>query len=177
MSWARRAREVFVAILMLVMAAVMALFPDVGYMLVQIALSFALTLVGIRRLAYYFSMARHMVSGKVVLYSGVILFDLGLLSLGIARIPQTYVILYLLLIHLFSGVVSIARAREQRSYKASSWKIKMVGGVVNICIALLCVAFIKSLNVVVYVYAFGLAWSAVLRMVSAFRRTDIVYIQ
>ena len=177
MSLARRAREVFIGILMFLMAGVMAFLPGLGYLLVEIALSFVLILAGIRRLVYYFSMARHMVSGKVVLYSGVILLDLGLLSFGISAIPQVYVMLSLLSIHLFDGVISVARAREQKIYKASSWKLKMASGVVNIVIALLCAAFIKSLNVAVYIYAFGLAWSAVLRIATALRQTDIVYIQ
>ena len=176
MSWGRKVREVLIGLLMLAMACVMATFPDVGYVLVQIALSLALLVAGAGRVAYYHTMARHMVGGKTVLYTGVVLFDLGLLSLSISAIPQVYVMLYLVAIHLFGGVVSILQARQQRGYGADSWRLAMAGGVVDVALAVLCLVFMGSLNVATYVYAAGLAWSGVMRIVSALRRTAIVYI-
>lgn len=177
MSWSKRVREVMVALLMLAAAVVMALFPTVGYVLVQLFLSATLVLAGLGRIGYYLTMARHMVGGKVVLYTGIFLLDLGILAGSLTRIPQAYVLVYLLVIHLFDGVVSIMRAREQKGYGAGPWRLTLAMGVANVLVALVCLVFIRSTDVAVYVFSVGLAYSACLRIATAFRKTAIVYIQ
>ena len=121
-----------------------------------------------------------MVGGQAILYRGVMILDLGIFTLTIADNPTVFVIIYLLLIHLFSGVIDILRALEEKGVQAPSWRFKFGSGVVNIVLALL--AFIagtvmKSMETLVYIYCLGLFYSASARIISAFRRTAIVYIQ
>ena len=130
-------------------------------------------------LVYYFSMARHMVGGKRILYQGLIVFDLGIFTLTMAYNHTVYVILYLLAIHAFAGVVDVMRAMEARRFDGP-WRMDMATGVVNVAIAILaviCGFFLNSMQDIVYIYASGLIYSAVLKIVNALRKTSIIYIQ
>lgn len=138
---------------------------------------FLLLLVsGIKSLVYYFTMARFMVRGKMALYKGVILLDFAFLTESLADVPKAYILLYLAGIHLFSGVVEILRAIDAKRSWESRWKLKFFHGIVNVGLALCCIVFIKKTNTAVFIYAFGLAYSAIMRIITAFRKTTLVYI-
>ena len=66
---------------------------------------------------------------------------------------------------------------EARRYEAQHWRLKLINGIVNILLALSCLIFIRSMRVAVYVYCIGLCYSACMRIISAFRKNAIVYIQ
>ena len=90
-----------------------------------------------------------------------------------------YVILYLLAIHAFAGVVDVMRAMEARRFDGP-WRMDMATGVVNVAIAILaviCGFFLNNMQDIVYIYASGLIYSAVLKIVNALRKTSIIYIQ
>ena len=91
-------------------------------------------------------------------------------------IPQLYVVLYLLSVHAVTGVLDILRAVEGKRMQ-SAWKMNMAIGLANLIVAIGCIFCVKSIRMVVYVYAAGLSYAAILRLVSAFRRSAIVYIQ
>ena len=146
-------------------------------MLVLIQLG--MTIRGIRALYYYLTMAKYMVGGKSVLFRSLILLDLGTLAGALIGQSIIFAVIYLALLHAFDGVVSVFRANESRSYGAH-WGLKMTYGVTNILIALAVVlgaALFRQPVVVIYIYGAGLMYSAVLRIASAFKRTNIVYIQ
>ena len=158
---------------------IMLFLPDTGYHIVTLILSLSLLLFAVRMLIYYFTMARYMVGGKLILIIGLIVLDFGLFTVTLAKMPAFYVILYLLAVHAFGGVVDILRGREARSLDAPSWKKSTIFGVVNIIIALValgCGIFQNSPDVVVIIYGLSLVYSAIGRIVSAFRRIEIVYI-
>ena len=137
-------------------------------MILALILSVSLTLYGLRVLLYYFSMARHMVGGKRILYQGLIIFDLGIFTLTVVDNPKIYIILYLLGIHAFAGRFE------------GPWRMDMASGVVNVSIAILAVVcgfFLNNMQDIVYIYASGLFYSAVLKIVNALRKTSIIYIQ
>ena len=77
---------------------------------------------------------------------------------------------------MYTGVLSIARGVEAK-LMGSRWKYRVVHGLVNIALALLCVAFSASDQIVIYIFCIGLFYSAVTRLISAFKPTEIIYIQ
>lgn len=177
MSKVQRIRAVLVAILMLFCALILFLFGENGYGIVVLILGLSLLIYSIRMLVYYLSMARYMVGGRLILYLGVILLDLALFVGGLSDIPKVYIMLYMVAGYLFSGAVDILRALESKRMGAKSWRMKTMTGAVNVIIALICLFNIRRGDVVVDIYALGLVYSAIMRVISAFRKTAIVYIQ
>lgn len=73
--------------------------------------------------------------------------------------------------------VSMLRANESRRYGAR-WRMKMAFGVTNVLLAIAVVVgsvVFREPLITVGIYGAGLIYSAVLRIASAFKRTDIVY--
>lgn len=151
--------------------------PDSGCALIVLIMGAAAALAGLRMVIYYVSMARHMVGGTILLYIGVILLDFGLFSVGIADIPKQYIMLYLMLIHLFSGLVELLRSIEIRKRKLGSWRFKLLIGLGNISLGILCLLQINSSKMTVYIYCLGVLWSALGRIVSVFRPASVVYVE
>lgn len=154
--------------------------PAHGLKAVAIVLSISCTLRGFQIIFYYLTMARHMVSGKALLYLGMVYLDVGLLTTAMFNNAIIYIILYLAILHGFYGVVDILRARESRGVGNPGWKWSAISGITNLLIAAVVLGggvSIESERVVVYIYAAGLIYTACLRIAGAFRKTDIVYIQ
>lgn len=173
-----RIRNVFIGILMILLSFIMLwLEPEQSFLIAALILSPALLIKGIGLLIYYFTMARHMVGGKIQLYVGLIVLDFGMFTLTLTNIPHLYLILYMLGTHAFGGVINILRAREAKRNGASSWKLKASQGVVNLVVAVLCLFSLGSTRLLVVIYCLGLLYSAVVRIITAFRKTAIVYIQ
>lgn len=180
MTRSRRIIDVLFGIVMFV--AGIAFFtskPENSVIAMLTLIQLGMTFRGLRALFYYLTMARYVVGGKNVLYRSFIWLDLGVLAGSLASHPTIYIAFYLALLHVFSGIVSVFRANEARGYGAQ-WRLKMAYGVTNILLAAAIVVgstvFGQPL-VTIYIYGAGLMYSAVLRIVSAFKRTDIVYIQ
>ena len=71
----------------------------------------------------------------------------------------------------------ILRAREERKYKASSWKRNAAYGAVSMLIAISCFILNNRPAELSVLYCVGLGYSGVMKIVDGFRRTEIVYIQ
>ena len=175
MTKIQRIRTVLESLMLLLCVAVLLLLPDEGYQIIALILSIVLIVNGIRYLIFYFSMARNMVDGKLTLFYGIIYLDLGMFAYTLQEIPPIYIVLYLLITHLFSGAVDVLRAREDRR-AGSRWKLNIAIGIANILLAFACGFCLHRLSLLTYVYAIGLAYSACLRMVQVFRRSAIIYI-
>ena len=170
-----------IAALFMIAIAVLTFFLDAihGLKLVLLVIQAGMTLRGLRAIVYYFSMARHMVGGKNVLFRGMIFLDLGVLAGTIFEHPAVYTLIYISLLHIFTGAVSALRANESRKI-GTSWKMKMAYGITNILLALIvviCGIAFDNLRIAVWVYSIGLIYSSILRIISSFRKTEIVYIQ
>ena len=176
MTTFQRIRSVLAGLLMILLALLLFLDPEDNFALVAVILSLSLSFRGLRTLFFYFTMARHMVGGKAMLYVGIIILDAGLLTSSMLNTSQLYVMLYLLGIHAFSGAIDILRGLESKRLAAGSWHLKVAHGVVNIAIAVISVIFIRSPATLAYLYALGLFSSALIRIVTAFRKTAVVYI-
>ncbi len=180
MSAAQRVQKFIAALGYMGAAALMLLLEDDGYELVLLLLGFSLILQGFQAMVFYFTMARHMVDGRSILYKGVILLDFGIFTLSITQRADLMIALYLLGLNAFSGAVDIMRALEARRFQAASWRLNLAKGILNISFAALAVAFgivRRDMRHLTWVYASGLFYSGVLILISAFRKTAIVYIQ
>lgn len=176
MSGVQRIKDILIGILIILGAVILIAFPKEGFIITAAILSLSLFIYGIKTLIYYFTMARHMVGGRIMLYLAVVVLDLGMFTMMLTNIPKIYIVLYLLVIYAFAGVVDILRALEAKKYQASSWKLSLISGIISVVVAILCVVFIGSTNMIVYFYSAGLIYSAIVRIVTACRKTAIVYI-
>ncbi len=176
MTKIQRIKNVLIGLAMLLCALVIAIAPEYGYTFIAVVLALSLIAYGLRMLVFYITMARHMVGGRALLYIGVIIFDLGMLTASLSDIPHLHIMVYLLVGHLIAGGLSVARGVEAKRAKAPLWKYSMSYGVGNLLLAVACLAFLWSPDIVVYIYAGGLAYTACVQIASSFRRTAIVYI-
>lgn len=176
MNVGQRIKNILIGVMMLLVSLVMFLDPEDGIYLAALFITFSLIFLGLRSLFFYFTMARHMVGGRSMLYIGIIMLDLGVLFTTLSDVPKLYIVLYLLFIHAFAGAVGILRSLEARRL-GSAWRLNMTSGVVNVVMAVLCVVFLRSVRIIVFIYGIGLIYTACIRIVTAFRRTAVVYIQ
>lgn len=173
----QRIKTIFGSLVALAFVPLLIMEPDIGCVLIVLVMGIAAALAGLRMVIYYVSMARHMVGGTIILYIGVILFDFGLFSIGIAEIPKQYIMLYLMVGHLFYGLVDLLRSMEIRKRQLGSWRFKLLIGLGNISLGVLCLLKMNSSKMTVYIYCLGVLWSALGRIVSVFRPTSVVYVE
>ena len=177
MSKFQRVQNIVIGLSMLISAAVLILFPEGGCVYIMLFLAASLILRGISELVYYFTMARYMVGGKLILFIGAVFFDFGFFTLSLSDESKLFVLAYLLGFHAFAGLVNVLRALEAKRYKSASWRINMAQGVASILTVLICMIFSHNETLLVYCYCAGMIYSAALRIYSVFRRTAVVYIQ
>lgn len=180
MTRTKRVFTVLKGLIMLAFAAALVLLPKYALNLILGTISIGMTVEGFRTLWYYLTMARFMVGGKSVLFRAIIFLDLGILSTSLTEAPGAAVILYLAAINGFNGAVDVLRAREQKTEGSPHWKFTGIHGAVDIILAaavVVCGLFLRMPQAAVYIYTAGLVSSAVMTIISAFRRTAIVYIQ
>lgn len=173
----QRIKSVFGSLVALAFVPLLMVDADIGCAAIVLVLGIAAALTGVRMVIYYASMARHMVGGQIILYIGIIRFDFGLFTFGVADIPKQYIMLYLMLGHLFYGLVEILRAMEIRKRELGSWRFKLLIGLGNLALGILCLVQINSSKMTVYLYCLGVLWSALGRIVSAFRPASVVYVE
>ena len=163
---------------MIVTAVALALFQnDDKYIFVIIVLAIGLAVRGIKDIVFYFTMARHMVGGKMILFQGVVILDFAVFAGSLTNVPKIYILLYLLWIHAFSGAIEILRAIEAKRTVDGPWRMKFGHGMVNLLLALSSLIYIRHINTAVLIYCLGLIYSALIRIISAFRRTAFMVIE
>ena len=178
MTLAQRAAKVFHALLG-VLGAVVMLSLDEGFLLVSLLISLSLILLGLRRILFYFTMARHMVNGRSVLYFGVIMLDFGIFTLSTLQDRAMFIVLYLFSTNAFSGLMGLLRAREAKRLGSPVWRRSLAGGLVSLALAAAAVyvgVFRADMLELTLLYAAGMLYTAAGQMASAFRKTAIVNI-
>ena len=178
MTLFQRIGKILIGIFMIIFAVLFIMDPtEDTYQVLVAILAFGLAVKGLKDIIFYFTMARHMVGGKMILFQGVVVLDFAMLTGALADVPKPYVLLYLILIHAFSGVVEVLRAMEAKRTVAGPWKIKLTHGVINLGLALACFVFIRHTGTAIIIYSIGLIYAALIRIMSAFRRTAFVLIK
>ena len=168
-------------LILLIVAALLFFTPEEVYPLVPIIIGLALVGYGISVLVFYLRMARHMVGGKSFLYESIIIIDLALFTMSVSATNNKLVVLfYLLGLYAFTGVIDILRAFEAKAAGAGGWKMKLSRGFVcmGFVIALFIIGFIIGrTDIFVYGICISMVYSGVMRIIGAFKKTDIIYIQ
>ncbi len=165
------------ALLSISLAIILLLLPEMGYVFILLIISIAFLSAGIKGLYNYFTLSRFMVGGKRSLYQGIFLLDLGIFTSTLYDLPKTYILIYLAIIHGFSGLVEVLRVNETRKYGAKTWKLKLSHGIIDIALAIACFAFSSRPATLVFIYCFGLIYSALGKIISVFRKNTFIYIQ
>ena len=166
-----------IGILIVFILSVMLLYSE-QYAVAIVILVLCITLIfnGIRSLIFYGNMARHMVGGRMTLYRGLILLDLGAFVLATFSGTENEVIMtYILIFRAVNGIIALLRMIESKKTGAP-WRKLMITAIVNIGCVVIGSIFMSSPEAVVLIYCIGLAASAIARIVSAFEKTAIVYI-
>lgn len=176
MTMIQRIKGILLGMIIIIAGVVFLLNPKESYPFITGILCLGMIIRGVRLLLFYIRMARFMVDGRSMLYQGIILLDLGLFTGSMTQVPLVYVMLYLIGINLFSGGVDVLRAMESRKYE-SPWKLTMLHGIVSVIMALACLVFIRHTSLAVMIYAVGVIYSGVMRIITACRKTTMVYIQ
>ena len=176
MNGVKRVLHVFIALIMMACGVLMLLDPWGGFTVVFRLLMLTLIIAGLRNIIYYISMARHAVGGIAILYKGILLFDAGLFAYSLADIPPVYTMIYLIICMMVSGGIDMLRANEARTMQSGSWKLQFFYGAGNMALAIIAIFFLNSGLLVSVIYGISLIHSAVCRLITAFRRTAIVYI-
>jgi len=173
----KRVWNVISGIVVILFAVLAMLIPAEAFILIALIAATLLLIRGCRYIIYYLTMAQHMVGGKIILFYGIFMFDLGVFAMTIYSEAKAVILIYLTAGHAISGVIDIVRSIRNRKDGYSSWRTDMIQGIGNILIALICVIFVGSIDILVYVYCLGLIYLAVIRIIRAFRKSAIVYIQ
>jgi len=168
----QRIGNIIVGLVMIVAAVYFMVEPsNEAYLFIIGVLSLGLLVIGLKNIIFYFTMARHMVGGKMILIQGVIVLDFALLTGSMSDIPRIYILLYLIVLHAFSGIVEVLRAMESRRTVSGPWKMKFIHGAVDFLLAFSCFIYIRQTNTALIIYSIGLLYSAVMRIANALRRT------
>ena len=172
----QRIRNIIIGLVMLFFVVSLISLPDDNFEFLAWVLAVFLLLTGIKYLFYYFTMARFMVSGKAILFLGVIILDLGVFTISITDESKLIIISYLLGIHAFSGILNLLKGISELRSHTVGWKLDLIQGIGNLLMAVSCIVFRNSTHILVYLYCAGLTYPAIMRITSAFRRSAIVYI-
>lgn len=180
MSYFQRIKSFVRGFFTLLLALVLFIFPEKGIYIVAAILTLMLFVYGFRQMVFYFSMARHMVGGKSTLYRGIIALDIALFLSSSVAFSDYIVMFYLIFFYGFSGFIDVLRAFEAKNNGASLLSSKLITGVLSVLFAIALFVtgiIIGDKEVVVFGYCLMLVYSAVVRIVTTFRKTAIVYIQ
>lgn len=169
----RRFLNILLALLTIACAVIILFVPDEGVNIALGIFAILLFVYSIRTFIYYFSLARHMVGGQIILFIAVFTLCVTLFALNIQRAPDSAVSTILVVILIAAGVVDLLRAREAKKGGAPSWKFNMVNAIIEIVLAVLCQVFnATDPEVTSYVFAITMFYSGISRIVASFRRTN-----
>lgn len=176
MTSGKRIGNFLIGLLMILVGGMVLIDPNEGYGVAVAVLQLLLLFYGIKHLVYYFSLARFMVGGITVFYKGIVLLDLALFAFLMDDLPRRVVMLYLVGMMGFAGLVDILKSFESKRIEAPSWKYTFSYGLLKILIAFTGLFFINSFRMLSYIYCIGMFHGAISRIVTACRKTAIVYI-
>lgn len=172
----KRIWNVISGIFVIHFALISMIIPKDAFLLIALIIAVILMIKGFSYISYYLTMAQHMVGGKTILFSGIIMLDFGVFVGTIAERSAAIIGIYLTAGHAITGGINVVKAVRSRK-EGYAWKADMFQGVVNILIALVSLIFMGSVDILVYVYCSGLIYNAATRIITAFRKTAVVYIQ
>ena len=175
MTKIQRIKSFISGIFMIILAIPFLIDPTDGYYFIMLMLGFVFAFRGLKLLFYYVTMARYMVGGSRVLFSGILIFDFGLFTITLNDMPHLLILLYLVVLHIFAGLVTFVNALDIRRRGSKSWRLKLSTGLVNIVAGILCLVLLKE-SIAVYIYCAGMVYGGIMRIVTAFRKNREIVI-
>lgn len=167
--------SIVVGIAMIVCGVALLLEPEGSLVVVALVLGIGLMAYGIKKLAYYLTMARYMVESLSILLVGVLALDVGFFAITLIDASRVSVVLYLVGYNALSGIFGIVRGLESKRL-GSRWKPRLLHGAINLALAILSLAFMGSEQIILIIFCIGLFYSAAMRIASALKPTEIIYI-
>ena len=164
-------------LLLLLLGLTLIVYHSKGYLIVIIVLSITFVIKGIRKMIYYFSMARCMVGGQKILVDGIILLELGVFAATLSQVPKIYVVIYLVFTLMFGGVVYFLKALEEKKHNAPGWQLKIAAAGVHLALGVACFFALRYTDIAVVIYGISLCYTAIVKIMHTFRKTEMIYIQ
>lgn len=177
MSKTRRVFTVILAIFVIQASIILMMVPEMAFEVIAFGIAVMLLFYGVKYLIYYLTHAQHMVGGKWFLIIGIILFDLGAFASSLLDQAQAILIIYVAGAHFVGAVLNIIRTVGNKKDNNPSWKIDLAQGIGNFAQVVLCLVFINHISIPVYIYCIGCIYTAVLMIITACKKTAIVYVQ
>ena len=177
MSKSRRVWNIFYAIFAIQGALFLMLVPEIAFIILAIGVGLDLTYYGLKYLIYYLTHAQHMIGGKRIMLIGLLMLDMGVFATVLYDQAQAIVIIYVVAGHLVAAGLNFVRAFGNKRDKNPGWKIDLAQGIGNFAQVVLCLVFIKNVGIPVYIYCIGVIYQSVLKIITSFKRTAIVYVQ
>ncbi len=180
MTIKQRIWDIVISAVIIFASIAMMMEPEYGVVLAAAIFAVAMIVTGIRYLFYYLTMAKYMVGGKVELIISILILDFGTFIASVILGSPEILIFFLQIFYGAYGVIDIVVARQSKKAGSPLWKLNMISGFVNIgfmVTAFICGNFYQSNTLLVYIFCLGLIYMAIVRIVTAFRKTAVVYIQ
>lgn len=176
MTRMQRIRSFLTGLIMGAAGIFLAVYQENSFWVIASLLALAMLLSGIRYLIYYFTMARHMVGGISILFIGIFILDFGFFTMTLVDEPRVYIGVYLIGLHAVSAVLNLFKSLQERKLRAPAWRMDFLQGAGNLLILFLCLRHLEAKELLSWIFCAGLLYSALLRIIAAFRRTEMVYI-
>ena len=177
MSKVRRVLTILASLCCILGAVSLMLIPDIAYEVLALGIGLTLVYYGVRYIIYYLTNAQHMVGGKWFLLIGIIMFDMGVFATAIYDRAQKLTLIYIICAQLVAAVLGLIRAAGDKKDNNPSWKLHLAQSIGSFVQVILCVIFINSSMIPLYLYCIYSIYTAILMIISAFKKTAIVYVQ
>ncbi|MCF0145508.1 MAG: DUF308 domain-containing protein [Eubacterium sp.] len=176
MGTGKRIISLLTGIVMILGAVMMFIEPELTYLVIILVVDIILLYKGIQSVVYYFRMAKYMVDGLSIFFKGILMLDLGIFVFFLGAMPPVFVMLYLVVMLAVSGALFMAKGLESKGVGAKNWKRPFIDGVIRIILAVLCLFFLNSLEMMQIMISVTLVFSSLDRFVTAFKENAIVYV-
>ena len=177
MSKSRRIWNIIYAVISIHAALLLILIPEEAFIFIAAAVGIWLMWRGLKYLFYYLTQANKMVGGKRILLVGLFLFDFGVFATSIIDQAQAILIIYIVAVHLVASIVNLIRTIGNKKDGNPGWWIDLAQFIGNVAQVVLCLVFIKHVEIPVYLYCMGEIYSNVIKIISSCKKTAIVYVQ
>ena len=123
-------------------------------LLVACVIAIGLFVDGIQGIIYYFTMARFMVKGWLILVRGIIRLALGFAFLFVFDSSSTYLLALIVLMawFAFSGVQDILMGLERKAEGIKNWWFLVASGALTFVFAIYCLLAMDSNEVMVLIF-------------------------
>jgi len=172
-----RIRNIIVSLIMIFISLVLFIDGDEGFTVVSVFLCLSLFATAIKELYYYFSMARYMVGGRRVFYKGVVLLSFAFSAITFDDLPKIAVLVYLVALLFIGNLFDVLGALDLKKVGSNKWISKFCVGMLGIILSIVCLLYYKKPEIVTYMYAVGLFYTSVAKIINSCRKTSIIYIQ